>query len=59
MALMSSGVIKTTSGNPKKNPFSSINQLSQHLRMYGFTVHGFGKSSQGGTSVKLWGPRKE
>jgi hypothetical protein len=59
MEIMSSGVIKRTEGQPKKNPFSSTNALAQFLRIHGYSVEGMERTGMYGTPTKLWGPRME
>ena len=62
MRVMNSGVLKTTTGNPKKNPFGSTNALAQFLRRYGYTqIEQTNIRDEYGGSyyTTLWGPRKE
>tara|TARA_A100000172_G_scaffold80263_1_gene69315 strand:- start:330 stop:1769 length:1440 start_codon:yes stop_codon:yes gene_type:complete len=59
MEIMSSGVIKRTEGQPKKNPFSGTNALAQFLRRHGYSAEGMERTGMYGTPTTLWGPRKE
>ena len=59
LEIMSSGVIKRTEGQPKKNPFSSTNSLAQFLRRHGYSVEGMERTGMYGSPTTLWGPRME